>query len=87
MNVMDAVESYMEQEGFNGLYSHECACTIDDLRPCSDDMSKCRFGVRIECKACDERDSCDDYVLMDGDCDYYVVPIGFCDKAAKVVDE
>ena len=85
MNVLDVVENYMAKEGLSGLYCDDCACVVGDIHPCDDDISQCKFGIKINCHACVRRDTCEDYAIFNPDCDYYVVPVGFCDKAVMAV--
>lgn len=50
MNVTEIVAAYLREHGYSGLYDPECAegcgCTVDDLRPCDEDMSGCKPGYR-----------------------------------------
>lgn len=46
MKVIEIVKAHLIANGFDGLYQEdaECACLVDDLRPCGDDCSNCRPG-------------------------------------------
>lgn len=48
MKVIDIVKAHLVENGFDGLYQEdaECACLVDDLRPCGDDCSNCRPGYK-----------------------------------------
>jgi len=41
------IKSYLEQNGFDGLFCDECGCSLDDLMPCGGDWAiKCRAGYK-----------------------------------------
>lgn len=42
-NVIDIIKQHLIDNGFDGLMTEddECACTIDDLRPCDGDFAEC----------------------------------------------
>lgn len=33
-NCVQMVRSYLEQNGYDGLFCEECGCSLDDLMPC-----------------------------------------------------
>lgn len=49
MKVIEIITKYLIENNFDGLYdpSGECACEIDDLQPCGEDISYCRAGYKI----------------------------------------
>jgi hypothetical protein len=47
MNCKEIVKKYLKDNGYDGLYvPGECGCEIDDLQPCSEDMSECKPGYK-----------------------------------------
>lgn len=34
MTIKEIVKEYLEQHGFDGLFSYHCACELADLMPC-----------------------------------------------------
>lgn len=53
MNVTEIVAAYLREHSFDGLYYdgryyEDCGCTVDDLRPCGEDMSECKPGYKCE---------------------------------------
>lgn len=52
MTVAEIVKDYLKREGYDGLYeAGECACKVDDLIPCCDDVSiaDCEAGYLAPC--------------------------------------
>lgn len=47
-NVIEIVKSALIKSGHDGLYNEDaqCACLIDDLRPCGEDFSTCKPGYK-----------------------------------------
>jgi len=39
----------LKADGYDGLYSDECACLLDDLVPCGKDPSRCVPVYRVAC--------------------------------------
>jgi hypothetical protein len=60
--------AYLRAGGFDGLYSPSgaCGCSVDDLAPCSEDMSGCLLGVKVKC----DPETCE----ADGGCDWHIGP-------------
>ena len=51
MDVLDIVKKYLDENGYDGLYSdYECACLKDDLAPCGEMNMDCRAGYKQKCK-------------------------------------
>ena len=46
MTIIEMVEQYLKQNGYDGLFaeSAECACKVDDLEPCGNIQSDCHAG-------------------------------------------
>ena len=56
MDVKGIIKKYLDDNGFDGLFSpEECACDKDDLFPCDGSNSDCLPGYKIECH-CGEHD-------------------------------
>lgn len=53
--VRDAVEKYLKDNGYTGLFSDECGCEIDDLMPCDAEViPDCQCGYKVICtKECE----------------------------------
>jgi hypothetical protein len=51
MAVKEIVKKYLEDNGFDGLFSDswECGCEIDDLMPCEEPQQACEPGYKIPC--------------------------------------
>ena len=56
MNVQGIVKEYLEENEYDGLYTHSCGCEIADLFPCGTDGCTCRPGYKTKC---DCGDLCD----------------------------
>lgn len=58
ITVKEIVKKYLEDNGYDGLFSeYECGCLNDDLILCQDDCLNCKPGYRC---------------VGDDDYDYYV---------------
>lgn len=53
MTVKEIVKEYLKVNGFTGLHSDGCGCTVDDLAPCGEIIDDCEAGYRRECAACE----------------------------------
>lgn len=49
MNVRELLKQTLEEAGFEGLTSGECACFLDDLVPCENDFGYCLPGHKVPC--------------------------------------
>ncbi len=67
MNLKDIVRQYLNENGYDGLYSEgECACKLDDLFPCDDPNEDCQAGYLNKC----DPETCN----LDGDCLWHIGP-------------
>jgi len=50
-NYEDMVKEYLKEEGFNGLHSHACSCSVDALFPCDEYtcVEYCQPGYEFPC--------------------------------------
>jgi len=66
MNVKEIVATWLEDNGFDGLFNTytSCACEVGDLSPCGEMNERdCEAGYRTVCDGtCDE-----------GNCDFHIV--------------
>jgi len=53
MTVFEIVKDYLISNGYTGLYSESCGCTVSDLAPCGAVDADCRAGYRRDCKDCE----------------------------------
>jgi len=50
MQVTEIVKDWLKSHGYDGLYTDECGCRIEDLAPCGGEgMYECRAGVYKPC--------------------------------------
>ena len=47
MNVKQIVEKYLRENGYDGLYTDECGCCLDDLMPCDEFCLDCIAGYKV----------------------------------------
>jgi len=57
MTVKDIVKKYLEENGFDGLFTDDCGCAKGNLAPFCDTMMNCQPGYAIDCPG---TDSCGD---------------------------
>ena len=70
MNVRNIVSEWLRKHGYDGLYTEDCGCVLDDLMPCSgpyEFSTSCNPGYRNPCPGADE-------CYLDGDCEFHVGP-------------
>jgi hypothetical protein len=48
INVKQIVKKYLIDNGFDGLFTNDCGCKIDDLMPCSYG-EECQPGYLCKC--------------------------------------
>lgn len=51
MTVAEIIIKYLEDNGFDGLFAdNECACSLDEIMPCSNEIpAKCEPGYIQPC--------------------------------------
>lgn len=47
MTAREIIETYLKQNGYHGLYTHDCGCHVGDLAPCGSDCLECMPGVKM----------------------------------------
>lgn len=50
MTVHEIVKKYLIENGYDGLYTDDCGCLVEDLMPCSCDCSYCNAGYKVDAK-------------------------------------
>lgn len=49
MTVIEIVEQYLEEHGFDGLYNDQCGCYLKEgIAPCCGAITTCQPGYRIK---------------------------------------
>lgn len=72
-NVREIVADWLRANGYGGLYLPECcACSVDDLMPCSQPNPQCAAGHVMPCCECANQDDCGNGM----DFDYLIVGEG-----------
>ena len=61
MNVEDIVVEWLRQNGYDGIYSDECGCAIEDFAPCGEMCLDGAPGHKVPCDC-------------ENGCDYHIVP-------------
>jgi hypothetical protein len=46
MTVKEIIIKYLEENGFEGLHSEECGCSIDNLAACDENCLNCIPGYK-----------------------------------------
>jgi len=46
MNCKDIIKAYLINHSYDGLYTDDCGCRIDDLIPCGGCCDNCMPGVK-----------------------------------------
>jgi len=67
VDVREIVKTYLEKNGYDGLFKYDyCACGLDELMPCDEPSPHCEPAYKYVCKrdGCDNADWCD---CEDGD--------------------
>ena len=60
-SAVQCLAGYLREHGYDGLYSDECGCTVDDLAPCGNmSMSYCFAGYSDKREA--RRQGCDFWI-------------------------
>jgi len=52
MTVIEIIEKYLKENGYDGLYNerYECGCEIGDLAPCGEIGTDCKAGYKRPCE-------------------------------------
>ena len=50
MTVYEITKKYLIENGYDGLFTDECGCLLDDLMPCDCDCSYCQPGYKLSAK-------------------------------------
>lgn len=61
ITVEKMVETWLRANGYDGLYSDDCGCEVDDLMPCGETTMTCQAGYKVPCpgpEECDEGGLC-----------------------------
>lgn len=68
ITVKEIVTKFLDDNGFDGLYSEYCGCKKDDLGPCGldEEFANCIAGHIIEC----DPETCP----ADSDCEWHIGP-------------
>ena len=77
MNVYEITKKYLIDNGYDGLFTDDCGCLLDDLMPCDCDCSYCEAGYKLSVEEADRLG-----YEVDPDWDYIV-----CEKKPGVVDK
>lgn len=46
MNVKEILVRWLKSHGYDGLYTDECGCSLNELILCTEDPSQCKPGVK-----------------------------------------
>ena len=68
MIVKDIVVKWIKDNGYDGLASEDCGCSIDTLPACdgyAGDFVHCKPAIRFECSKCNDRGGCEYRVIYD----------------------
>ena len=76
MNVYEITKKYLIDNGYDGLFTDDCGCLVDDLMPCDGDCSYCEAGYKMSAEEADKLG-----YEVDPDWDYIV-----CGKKPEVKD-
>jgi hypothetical protein len=61
MNVLEIIEQWLSEHGYDGLCGEECGCEIGDLAPCCcEGLGNCIPGHKIPCDG--QGDACESSV-------------------------
>lgn len=64
-NVIDLVWAGLRARGYDGLFSDECGCSVDDLAPCGEIQFDCEAGYRHEGCSTGCGEGCDFHIKPD----------------------
>lgn len=54
MNLLEITKEWLQANGYDGLYSDDCGCALEDLMPCDNPSLICTAGYR---QICTDKDS------------------------------
>jgi len=49
MTIKDIIKTYLDNNNYDGLATHCCGCSKDDLFPCEEVFTDCKPGYIIKC--------------------------------------
>ena len=53
MNVYEITKKYLIDNGYDGLFTDECGCLVDDLMPCGFECGYCQPGYKLSAEEAD----------------------------------
>ena len=65
MTLREIAAEWLKEHGFDGLYSGQCGCRINDLIPCDGPGEDCEAGHIIPCPG---PEICE----LGGDCEWHI---------------
>ena len=71
MNAVEIVITWLKNNGYDGLYTEDCGCLVDDLMPCGVFASSCEPGYKVPCPGSDD---CENAVYSEP-CEWHVCGI------------
>lgn len=49
--VIEIIEEWLKDEGYEGLYALDCGCEIGNIAPCGNiNLTNCKAGVKVHIK-------------------------------------
>jgi len=64
MTIGDIITKYLKDNKYDGLFTDECSCLLDDLIPCCNVglLLTCEPGVKVPCDGSCESGKCDFHI-------------------------
>lgn len=52
MNVRQIISFWLKENGYDGLYTTNCSCTLENLMMCDerDNLLECKAGYKMACR-------------------------------------